>query len=101
MVKVLTPLVKVRGQPLSDAAGCVVWSFGFGASGSPGCWALAALQSRETTKTTVEKDRYTGHGATNAHDEASRQFVYLALTVRFGRRQHFWTCSDATTFRLG
>ena len=42
-MKVSTPLVKVRGQPLSDGSfACVLAFFGFGESGRD-CWALAAL----------------------------------------------------------
>src|SRR5580692_3068103 len=50
MVKVSGPLIKVRGQSLSDGDFvCVVMFFGFGLSGSD-CCAWAALQSRESGK---------------------------------------------------
>jgi hypothetical protein len=50
MVKVSGPLMKVRGQPLSDGDFvCVVAFFAFGVSGSD-CCALAALQSSESRK---------------------------------------------------
>src|SRR4029077_15933016 len=49
-MKVSAPLMKVRGQPLSDGAFvCVLVFFGFGESGSD-CCASLALQSRESIK---------------------------------------------------
>ena len=56
-MNVLTPLVNVSGQPLSDAGGCIMCSFGFGASGNPGCWAFAALRNKESTRTSVQNIR--------------------------------------------
>src|SRR5215467_9175135 len=65
MVKVSVPLVKMRGQLLSDGplfcafalrefgGACFVWTLGLGASGS-GCCAWAGLRSRETTKIKVQ-----------------------------------------------
>ena len=64
MVKVSGPLVKVRGQPLSDGSFvCVLTFFGFGESGSDffglgesgsDCRAMAALQRRENRKAKVQ-----------------------------------------------
>ena len=49
-MKVSAPLVKVRGQPLSDGSFvCVLAFLGFGESGSD-CCALVLLESRENRK---------------------------------------------------
>jgi hypothetical protein len=63
-VKVSGPLVKVRGQPLSDGSFvCVLTFFGFGESGSDvfglgvfgsDCRAMAAVQRRENRNTKVQ-----------------------------------------------
>ena len=53
MVKVLVPLVKVRGQLLSEGSFVCAWFFGLGPSGS-GCWALAVLKNRKATDASVQ-----------------------------------------------
>jgi hypothetical protein len=53
MVKELVPLVKIRGQLLSEGFVCA-WFFGLGPSGS-GCWALAVLKNRKATDASVQR----------------------------------------------
>src|ERR1700747_2953818 len=83
MVKVSVPLAKVRGQLLSNVLGVC----GLGVFGT-GCCALAALQSRETTKTTVQTTDtpVTGLRILMMKPPAARHFVSRALTRRLGRR---------------
>jgi len=52
MTKVLVPLVKVRGQLLSEGSFVCAWFFGLGPSGS-GCCALAVLKNGKPTKARV------------------------------------------------
>src|SRR4029453_6192466 len=50
MVKESVPLLKVRGQPVSDGSFvCVLTFFGFGASGRD-CCALALLKNSQSSK---------------------------------------------------
>src|SRR5215472_560476 len=56
MVKVLMPLVKVRGHGLSGGVfGCVEAIFGRGLSGRD-CWALVVPQRREVTRNTTAQE---------------------------------------------
>ena len=87
MMKVSLPLAKVRGQLLSNGpVVCVLGVCGLGVFGA-GCCALAALQSRETTKTTLQTSATPGLRNLMMKRPGARHFVSRALTVRLDRRQ--------------
>ena len=89
MVKVSGPLVKVRGQPLSDGSFvCVLTFFGFGESGSDffglgesgsDCRAMAALQRRENRKAKGQ----------NRDDPP----LFAGLRIRMTKLQRTYTCA--------
>src|SRR5215472_4084884 len=87
MMKVSVPLAKVRGQLLSNGpVVCVLGVCGLGVFGV-GCCALAALENRETTKTTVQTSATPGLRNLMMKPPEARHFVCRALTLRLDRRQ--------------